>query len=309
MAGIPIGEVAFAGFGVIRRKPLAVLVWGLALFVLGVLPVLGAFGLMASSFGELFRQAAEGVEPSVEEAIDFQLRMLALNPLLMISSLVGRVLLTCAIFRVVLRPQDDRFFYLRLSMTEVLVGLVYLALAFLLGFLALAGVLVGVGLAMATWAVSEAAGFGIAIVLAGALIGLVIWLGLRLSMAMPMTFADRRFRFFESWALTRGHTLSLFLIGLLTVVIVWLLEMVMFGVAAAVIVPFLIAHPLDEAALAAFFNRPMEAWLAELTPWLLIGGLIVSILGSVLYAVITAPWAAAYRYLAPTPPAEADSPA
>ena len=45
--------------------------------------------------------------------------------------------------------------------------------------------------------------------------GVVIWVSLRLSMAAPMTFAERKLRIFESWELTKGHTLSLLGVGFL----------------------------------------------------------------------------------------------
>ena len=304
MASIPVGEAAFEGFRVVARNPLAVLMWGLALFVLAVLPFLGAFSLLASSFGDLLRQAAEDAEPSFEEAMRLQFQMMALNPLLMIPSLISRVVLTCAIFRAVLRPEDNRFFYLRLSVTELLVGAVFLALMMVFFALFFAAILLGVGVTLTTWAVSEAAGVGVAIILVVGLLGGVIWLALRLSMAMPMTFAERRFRFFESWELTRGHVLSLLLLGLLTVVIVWLLEMVLVMLFFAAVLPFAAGGAFNEGAITAFFSRPMGEWMADLAPWLLIGGLVFSVIGAVFYTVITAPWAAAYRALA-TPAADA----
>ena len=45
--------------------------------------------------------------------------------------------------------------------------------------------------------------------------GVVIRVSLRLSMAAPMTFAERKLRIFESWELTKGHTLSLLGVGFL----------------------------------------------------------------------------------------------
>ena len=36
---------------------------------------------------------------------------------------------------------------------------------------------------------------------------------LRLSLALPMSFAQRRFRLYESWDLTRGQAGKMFLVG------------------------------------------------------------------------------------------------
>lgn len=305
MAAIPVGEAAFAGFGVIRRNPAAVLVWGVVLFVLTIVPITALFGLIGPWL-EAFTQLAEsGAEPDPSAVLALQMQMMALNPILTLTSLVSRVLLTCAVFRAVLTPQDNRFFYLRLGLGELLVGLVYLCLIILLVLLVITGLGLVMGVSAIVWSGSHGAAVGLGILLSLALMVAVIWLGLRLSMAMPMTLAERRFRFFESWELTRGHAGELFLIALVAVVIVWLLEVVAIGVGVVLVIPFIGSGAFDEASIAAFFERPPADWIADIAPWLLGGGFVVSVLGAVLYTVFTAPWAAAYRALTP-PPAPAE---
>src|SRR5947207_9797593 len=54
-----------------------------------------------------------------------------------------------------------------------------------------------------------------------------IWLWLRLSMGPVMSFHQRQFRLFESWALTKGHVWRMFLVMLLVVLILFVIEVVM----------------------------------------------------------------------------------
>ena len=72
-------------------------------------------------------------------------------------------------------------------------------------------------------------------ILTGVGLGLIavvvlVWLGLRLSMAAPMTFVDRQFRLFESWSLTRGSAWRLLGVAVLSLLMVFVLELVVAGV-------------------------------------------------------------------------------
>ncbi|HEX6859162.1 MAG TPA: hypothetical protein VF138_03040, partial [Caulobacteraceae bacterium] len=122
MSQIAVGEAAFEGFRVIARRPLAVVVWGLALLVLTAGPTALYLGNFLPAFFDLMRPAGSGGEPSPEDMFALQARLMALNPLLMLTSLVIKTLLMCAVFRAVLTPRDDRFFYLRLGKAELMVG-------------------------------------------------------------------------------------------------------------------------------------------------------------------------------------------
>lgn len=307
MAGIPVGEAAFEGFTLIRRKPLAVLVWGLVLFAFFV----AVFAMLGAVFGSAWNMVSEldGAEPDVAEAFAFQMQIMMVQFGMWLISILMRVVLTCAVFRAVLEPQNDRFAYLRLGKVELLVALVLLCLSIILAILLMGGLLVGIGVTLAAWAASKALAVGLGILVFGALIVLFAWVGLRLSMSLPMTFADRRFRFFEAWELTRGHVGSLFLVLLVVIAIVLLIEIAIVGVALAIAMSVAAGGGITEASLEAFFQRPPQEWLAVLGPAVLIGGVLFGILGAALMAITTAPWAAAYRALATPATDAAQSPA
>ncbi len=113
------------------------------------------------------------------------------------------------------------------------------------GWGALAGVIVGVA---AVWA--------------------IIWVGLRWSLALPLTFAEGRFRLFESWALTRGHALKLFGLSVVLAVIVGVIGMVAECVLAVIVLSAVGLAHLDASSINAFLSQPPQVWLPAVAPWL-----------------------------------------
>jgi len=275
------------------------------LLVLTAVPMAMFMGAFLPAFAEMMSQAASGAEPSAEDMFALQARMMALNPLMTLCSLAVRTLLMCAIFRAVLTPEDSRFYYLRFGKTELLVGAVYLCLIILMAIVAVVGVLLLVAIGAVLWFASKGLAIGIGILGALALLVAIVWAMLRLWMALPMTFTERRFRFFEAWTLTRGQSGSLFLIGLLLIAIVFLMELLIGGVIGALVLAFLMGHPLNEQSITAFFQQPVSQWSAQLAPLAMVAGVVFALVGAAFYTVVTAPWAAAYRMLVPAALSEA----
>ena len=307
MAVIPVGEVAFAGFDVVRRKPLAVLVWGLVMFAFFLANLVS----VTARFGSLWQavEQADGAEPSLGDVLAMQVQLMMFQFGIWLASILVRVVLTCAVFRAVLEPQDDRFAYMRLGKAELLVALVLLCLSIILTILIMGGLLVGVGVTMAAWAASKALAIGLGMLIFLALLVLFAWVGVRLSIALPMTFAERRFRFFEAWELTRGNVGNLFLVLLVVIAIVLLIEIAIGGLVAAIVLSMAAGGAFTEASVEAFFQRPPQEWLGVLGPAVLGLGALFAVILAALQAIATAPWAAAYRALAPAAAVEVESPA
>ena len=307
MAVIPVGEVAFAGFDVVRRKPLAVLVWGLVMFAF----FLAILVSVTAMFGSLWQavEQADGAEPSLGDVLAMQVQLMMFQFGIWLASILVRVVLTCAVFRAVLEPQYDSFAYMRLGKAELLVALVLLCLSIILTILIMGGLLVGVGVTMAAWAASKALAIGLGMLIFLALLVLFAWVGVRLSIALPMTFAERRFRFFEAWELTRGNVGNLFLVLLVVIAIVLLIEIAIGGLVAAIVLSMAAGGAFTEASVEAFFQRPPQEWLGVLGPAVLGLGALFAVILAALQAIATAPWAAAYRALAPAAAVEVESPA
>ncbi|ATQ42480.1 hypothetical protein [Caulobacter mirabilis] len=317
MANLDVVRSATAGFGVIARNPLAVVVWGLVLLLVSIAPAILIMGGFLSSMIGIAAQQDAGVEPDPEAVMAMMVPMMAGYPLLFVTSILARVMMTGAIFRSVLEPEARRWFYLRLGAQELWMGLVMVVLAIMAGMLfsvlwLFGAILVG-GVAVASGALSSSeppvwlALAVLLIALAG--LGGLIWLALRFSMALPMSFAERQFRLFESWSFTRGKVGGLFLIGLLVAVIVFVLEMVLVAVGFLVfglaLVEVIGVTGGDEKAVEALFQQPPQVWMAAVAPWLVIGGVVLAVVGAALTTLVTAPWAEAYRQIkGPTPDPE-----
>jgi hypothetical protein len=161
------------------------------------------------------------------------------------------------IYRLVLRPSEPGFVHLRLGKDELrLAGVNLLLFAF--GMVSLA-----VGFAVI--AVAEQASPFIGAITTLAVVAFTAWVGVRLSLTTPMTFAERRISLREAWGLTRGRFWPLFGMIVLTVifyVIVWLLiNVIIFaivGLAGGQNAADEITHLTPLAAIAAIVTFVMQ---------------------------------------------------
>src|SRR5579871_4661093 len=213
MADFSVTDALGVEAGLIRRKPLAVLAWG----VLPALVIVPLFLLFGGAFIALVAQAvkASGDQTALAQAV---------------LPLIGGV------FLAVLHPEQSAFFYLRfgaaelwLMATSFVLGLVFFGVGVVF---AIPQAIVGVALFNAPTGEKVA----VDLLFTLARLAVTIWIWLRLSLGMPMTFASRQFRLFESWALTRGHAWALFRFALLAVVVIGLIDvwLVAIGVAGGI---------------------------------------------------------------------------
>lgn len=300
MGQIDVGRAATAGFGVIARNPVAVLVWGLVFFALTILPLVLMFGTIGPAIAEYVQSApTAGSDPDLSGMMRLQGQMMAANSLAQLGQLVAQVLLMCAIFRAVLTPEDNRWFYLRVGTGELMAGLMMIFVGILILMGIFGAVLTAIIIIAGAAAASAEAAVVLGIIAVLALIAGGVWLALRFSLAPVMAFVQRGFPLVEAWKLTQGKVGSLFLVGLLAVFIVLALEVAVFGAIIGAVIASIAGASLNETAVEAFFRQPPAAWAMQLAPWVLAGGLVISLLGAVFTTLITAPWAAAYRDLAP----------
>jgi hypothetical protein len=195
-----------------------------------------------------------------------------------------------ALYRMSLRPGDGPgFYYLRFSRDEGrLIGLWLTMLAILVGAMTL-GYLVLNALSTVNGAV-----MGLSTL---AFLGLVVWLGIRLSLAGPANFSTGRFGLADSWRLTRGHFWPLFGMILLALCLLVLIAIVVFILTAVVQAAIGGFHTLAPVSL----SDPQA--LAE-RPGAYVFGLIAELVIAPLYLVIAqTPFLAAYKALSAEPDA------
>ena len=289
-------DAAFEGFRLVRRKPVALIAWALLYAVLSLASVFAmsnAIGLMVE-WGER-AEALESAEPTQAEVMavfqGFGEVMLSLAWLLPVSLIVGAMLMA-AVARAVLNPRAGGFGYLRLGMDEVRVFVVSLVLCILLfcGWLAV-GLLVGVlaGIAGAT----GASWMWLVVVLGGlAGVAAIVWLAVRLSLAVPITVAENRFAIFDSFALTKGRfwpLLGMAVIAFVMVLVISLLAMV-------VTLPLNLMTGLESWSFGSNADPEVMAAALDLTnPWVIVNALVEAVVYALTVGVMYAPFAAAYR--------------
>lgn len=280
-------EAAFEGFRVVRRKPTVVAWWALAYLVLFAV----AFALAGPSLIEVMTIAdtMNAANPSPADMQRLGAAYAGLAWLLPAGLLFGAVLNT-AIVRAVLRPEEGRLGYLRLSADEfrvlgatLLLTLAGAAITLLAAFAA--GLLVGVA-SLAGQAVAWLVGL-----LAGAaVLALVVFLAIRFSLVVPATFTEKRMAFKESWRATKG--------------VFWpLLGMAVIAVIMSIVVGLLggiVALPLTLATggmqtltsmEGASFGEMLSTAGPAIATWIVVN----SILSTLQMVAIYAPFAAAWR--------------
>ncbi|NJC42479.1 MFS family permease [Brevundimonas alba] len=297
-------DAAFEGFRLVRRKPLALVAWALLYAVLS----LASLFAMSHAIGPMtaWSERMEALDSASTPASQAQVMaafqglgelMLNFAWLLPVSLAIGAMLMA-AVARAVLNPRAGGFGYLRLGMDEVRVFVVTLVLAILMvGVWMCIWMLVAILLVVA--AATSASWMWLLVVL-GVLagIGFMIWLAVRLSLAVPITVAENRFAFFDSFKVTRGHFWSLLGMAVIAGVMVLVIS----------VLSWIITMPLGmmvgHEAWSVGANSDPEAMAAALdisNPWVIVSALVEAVIYALTVGVIYAPFAAAYRDITGAP--------
>lgn len=293
-------DAAFEGFRLVRRNPMALVAWTLLYAVLSLASVFAMSNAIDPmiAWGER-AEALENATPSPTPAEvmavfqHFGEVILSLAWLLPVSLVVGAMLMA-AVARAVLNPRAGGFGYLRLGMDELRVFVVTLVLGILMVCAWLAvwlviAVLAGIaGATGATW-------LWLFVVLGGlAGVAAIVWLAVRLSLAVPMTVAENRYAFFDSFGLTRGRFWPL--LGMTVIVIVMVLVVQL--LSAIVTMPLAIMTGQEMWTFGASSDpEALRAALDISNPWVIASAIAEAVVYALIVGVMYAPFAAAYRDL------------
>ena len=291
-------DAAFEGFRLVRRNPMALVAWTLLYAVLSLASVFAmsnAIGPMIewSERAETLENATQTPTPADMMAMfqQFGEVILSVAWLLPVSLVVGAVLMA-AVARAVLNPRAGGFGYLRLGMDELRVFVVTLVLGILMVFAWLAmwivvAVLAGIaGATGANW-------LWLFVILGGlAGVGAIIWLAVRLSLAVPITVAENRFAFFDSFGVTRGRFWPLFGMAVIAVVMVLVVQLL----SAIVTMPLALMTGQEMWSFGATEDpEALRAALDVSNPWVIASALAEAVVYALTVGVLYAPFAAAYR--------------
>ena len=308
MANFSVTRAATSGFDVIGRAPLAVLAWGLVVLLALVAPMAALLWSMIPQFMTLLvalpPPGAEGPSDPAMVARIMQLQgsMMGLNLLSWLGGTFVKAVIAGAVFRAVLEPEQKRFAYLRVGAAEfwlamvMLVEMVLLMIAYFV--LALIVMVLGVVIYLAAahaGATAQILSFALIGLLGLTAVGALVWCALRLSMAGPLSFTERQFRLFESWAFTRGQTLRLLGTVALLAVFIIVLEVVVYGIMGLGVFA---TGTRIVGLVEALRDQPPSAWLHALWPFAAVAAVVFSFLGAGAMAVLYAPWATIYGELA-----------
>jgi hypothetical protein len=261
-----------------------------------------AISLMAPMYAAIVGQALRQAHPSGLAPEDLQ-RMMQAQSMIYLFDIVGfavSAVISWAVFRAVLYPEQGRFANLRLGACELYLAFLILAGYFVLGIgvaVAMIPILIVIFSLAAFHAAAAAAVVGVVAGVA-AFAGL-IYLLLRVSLVGPMMVDAGKFRLTEAWALTKRKVPGLLAIALVLVLIIMAAELVLghallavgFGVVAV------LAGGLHN--LPMLFQQSPQIILGRLAPLLVVMGLIWIPLTGCISAIMSAPWARAYRDLRP----------
>lgn len=207
-------DAALEGLQTMRRKPLTVLAW--ATFSLVMLPILGL--LVKILLGDEGRAALAGRVGSADprEILDLITHLGGVMVLLIAVALFLASVLQAAIIRSVIEPANDRFAYLRLGKEELqllIVSLITWAAALGVTVIPSGAVVLGASL------LSGAAAGWFATVGGLAVIGLSLWVAVRLSLLGPHAFSHHHIDIREAWVQTHGQFLRLLGMYVMTIIL------------------------------------------------------------------------------------------
>lgn len=282
-------DAAFEGFRVVRRRPMALVFWSLFY----ILVMAAAFALIGGSMiglvnaNEAFKSAGS---PTPEAFMPILQSYMAIFAIVLPLSLIASAMVYAAVSRAVLRPSESSFGYLRLGMDEVRVLVVSLVLTLL--FVVLSVIVFGIIGAVIGMAAAAEAGalWFVAILLVCAGVALFVWLMVRLSLAIPITMAERRIAIFDSFAVTKGRFWPLLGMALLAFV----MSMVVGILGRLVAMPIQLATG-GLAGLSDLEGESLQFILQSAWPTIAAWVVINAIMSALQVAVVYAPFSAAYR--------------
>lgn len=284
-------EAATAGLELVRRRPKA-LVGASLIYLVGSLGGLAiTLGPGAAVYTRLSDALAVPGDPTPETLMRVMESFARLGVMTLPVTLLTMAFGCALVFRALMRPDDSRFFYLRLGQDE--------ARQLAVRLLATAVMLIGGGavsiIATAIAALSPPALRGLVGFLGGcALIGVMVQLWVRLSLASAATFAAGSVRLSLSWRMSAGHLWRMLAAYILPAVAVFGLSQV-WTVVVGLLTGGVVAQMNADMNAGGFDVR---AYFAEHSAAMMLAHVLVAPMGGVQLLMTLAPGTAIYRALA-----------
>ena len=294
-------EAAIEGFRIARREPATIAGWSVLQLILGIAVTVVTFPYMRPLMALQGLSASGAASQTPAQAMAALEPMLGAIAVVIPIELVFVTVLSAAVYRAVLRPEDKDLARLRLGGDELRMAILWIELGLFLwaaGALALIVVVIVGGVLIAATKGSPTDVLMLVMVAYLFVAAGMVWLAVRFSMAAPMTFATRRVRLFSAWRLTKGRFWPLFGCYVLSFVfmITILIAQTVIGSAVALAMS---GGSLVQAA-TSYMHPDYSSLQAYVTPVRVVTLLINALLGGVYWSVALAPAAMAYKELVGT---------
>ena len=288
MKTFSMGEALASGFEMIAKRPLAVLLWGVLLY----LPGIASIGAMWALMGDPWMDPGAAGDFSDPESLNALLQAQGWSALSNILSLIVQAVIGVAVIRLVLWPRTSGWAGLRFGTAEFCYIVVQIAIWIALGILTLLVVLLAVFIGIAfrgagsevqvlVWSVMGVIGFG-----------MFLWAWARTGLISVASVDHKSLAFEEGWRMARGQSVKLVIVGVLSAILCIIVFLPVVALAA-------LSVGLSGIDWAAFADA--ETWTMRWEPRLMIGfglALLFIFAGTgAATAVAYAPWASAYRQL------------
>jgi hypothetical protein len=246
----------------------------------------------------LLDAASRGVAPSDPTAAMQQAQALAPFVALMLPLLlVFWSVLVCAVYRTILQPNERGFGRLRLGTDEFRM-MRLIAVLFLLMVATLTAYRIFGGLDSVVMAAGGGLGYAVGVLLrvAAALAFAAFWV--RMSLAGPAAFVERKIAISRSWGLTRGHFWRLaaaYGLAVLVAVVIVILATVIFG---GLVFTFAAASGVNTKHIDQMFQPDLTSIATLFRPAEIFNLAYSSILLVAIFVVLLSPAAVIHRSLA-----------
>jgi hypothetical protein len=272
---VSIGSIINGGFRLFREQPITVLVWG----VINGLMAAGSSMLTAETMRAQLAGQAVGRSPEA-----FLLWMLPLYLAMMVVGLV----ITAAAFRAVMRPDARAAAFLRFGGDELrllVLAIVWFVINFVLYFvMAMLLAVIVAGFMVGSSGSSPGMAMLLGLVIALPILGMMVFIHIRLSPAIPLTVLRRKIVIGDAWRLTKGHFWVLFTGYLLVVLMLAAAYLLVAAVTMGSYWTTMASGGFTPQAIDAA-NRYRMTQLAAFDPLTILGWLLSAISGAVSYAL------------------------
>jgi hypothetical protein len=298
-------DFAFAGFDIVKKHPVAVLLWGVAAMVFGLV----ASVLMVAMAGPaIMALQAQGETPATDPSQVFgQLGAMAPGWLLaMVIGLLSTAIIQCAVFRSQLRPDDGGFAFMKLGGDEVrqIVVTILYFLAFMVFYLLFA-IVVGI-LAVTTRLLGEAGGIAMIFVVIGAFVAF-LYIVSRWSLVLVQSYDERKINIFGSLKLTKGAGWTLFFGYFLLGIVMLIAVIVIYGILFGITMGASLGNGADLASAFQKMTQPdMSSVTSLFTVSFIIQTLVSGLLSGIVYALMYGASVSAYQTLTAKNTSKAD---